>query len=404
MKLLFVSGLYSNRLKDILIEKDIPIQNAPNVFQWAIIEGLIANEVEMEVLSYPFLPCFPTIKTFSIPKEDIIYGERKIGEIMSYSALPIWKQYSIASSIKSFVEGFLKKNTEEQVVVLTYTPLSYFVNPIIELKKKYENLLLATIVTDLVDDALNFNVNTSFAKRIQNNLEYRAVKKAYHSIDKFILLSQPMVEKIPDARGKYIIVEGITSEVEWICKKKNNDGIKSLFYSGTLEIFSGVQELLQTFRRIPNEYYRLVICGQGVLTPEIELAAKQDNRIIYKGMLPREEVLRLQQEATLLINPRRPDSEITRFSFPSKTMEYLVSGTPMIGYKLEGIPSEYYDHYYTIDGLSEECLVNAIQSTMDLPQDILDTKAKSAYNFVMQNKTAKMQTKRILDFLMDVNA
>ena len=57
----------------------------------------------------------------------------------------------------------------------------------------------------------------------------------------------------------------------------------------------------------------------------------------------------------------------------------------MMGYKLEGIPNEYYDHYFTIDQLSEECLINTIQEVMNLPQDILNDKAEKAYNFVMEN-------------------
>ena len=68
----------------------------------------------------------------------------------------------------------------------------------------------------------------------------------------------------------------------------------------------------------------------------------------------------LHKRATALINPRKPNSKITRFSFPSKNMEYLSSGTPMIGYKLDGIPSEYYDYFYTIDDSSEKSLRNTI--------------------------------------------
>ena len=116
-------------------------------------------------------------------------------------------------------------------------------------------------------------------------------------------------------------------------------------------------------------------------------------------MQTREDVLKLQHESTLLINPRRPDSSITRFSFPSKTMEYMASGTPMIGYKLEGIPTEYYDNFYTIDGLDEDSLKNTIESTMDLSQEVLNKKAMKAYEFVMKNKIAQIQVKRLLDFV-----
>ena len=153
--------------------------------------------------------------------------------------------------------------------------------------------------------------------------------------------------------------------------------------------------------KISNPNYRLIICGSGTLTPMIIDVSKKDPRIIYKGTLPREEVLALQKKSTLLVNPRKPNGGITRYSFPSKTVEYLSSGTPMIGYKLEGIPSEYYNYYYTIDDLSEETLVATIENVMSLPQSVLDEKARDAFEFIDNNKTAEKQVKRILDFISE---
>lgn len=406
MKIIFISGLYTSQLETFLLKISTSyIQNAPNVFQWAVVDGLDSNKVDFEVLSYPFLPCFPTNKFIKSPKEDIMYNGKHIGKVMEYCTIPLIKQLMISSSIKNELIKILNRNRNEEIVVLTYTPLSYFVKPVIELKKKYNNLSLVSIITDLIDDLLYFKDNSSFLKRIQNKLEYESVKKAYAGIDQFILLTEQMVEKISEADNKYIVVEGIApfNKISDFYKEKKDEGVRSIFYAGTLQEFSGIRELLSAFGKIKNKNYRLVICGEGVLTPEIKNAALLDNRIIYKGMQPREEVLKLQKEATLLINPRRPDKSITRFSFPSKTMEYLVSGTPMIGYKLEGIPEEYYGYFYTVDGLDEESLIDVIQKTLSLPQEILNEKARKAYNFVIQNKTAKMQVKRIIDFISKDN-
>ena len=55
------------------------------------------------------------------------------------------------------------------------------------------------------------------------------------------------------------------------------------------------------------------------------------------------------KEAKLLINLRNPEDKYTKYSFPSKTFEYMVSGTPFFTTKLEGIPSEYYNYLYCID-------------------------------------------------------
>ena len=63
----------------------------------------------------------------------------------------------------------------------------------------------------------------------------------------------------------------------------------------------------------------------------------------------------------------------------------------------------YYDHIYTVDGVDDESLIDVIQNTLSLPQGILNEKAKNAYDFILQNKTAKMQVKRIIDFISKDN-
>lgn len=159
--------------------------------------------------------------------------------------------------------------------------------------------------------------------------------------------------------------------------------------------------MINAFAEIPNDDYQLIICGSGTLAPFLKEQSFKDSRIIFKGLVPREEAVILQQRATALINPRKPNSKITRFSFPSKTMEYLSSGTPMIGYKLDGIPSEYYDYFYTIDDSSEKSLRNTIVKVLSLPQEALDEKAFAAHQFIESHKTSKIQVKKILDFLSE---
>ena len=77
----------------------------------------------------------------------------------------------------------------------------------------------------------------------------------------------------------------------------------------------------------------------------------------------------------------------------------MLSGTPMIGYKLEGIPEEYYDYYYTIPDMSLESMREVISNVLSSPNSVLFNKAQSAYSFIVNNKTAKSQIKRLVDFL-----
>lgn len=87
-----------------------------------------------------------------------------------------------------------------------------------------------------------------------------------------------------------------------------------------------------------NTDYILEIYGDGDYRAElVELAAKHD-RIIYKGLVSRDVIVARQKQVALLINPRPSSYEYTQYSFPSKIMEYMLSGTPVLTTKLPGIP------------------------------------------------------------------
>lgn len=66
--------------------------------------------------------------------------------------------------------------------------------------------------------------------------------------------------------------------------------------------------------------------------------ATKDRRIQYLGSIPHDEILQLQRTASLLVNPRTPEGIYTKYSFPSKTMEYLASGTPTLYMNCQEFP------------------------------------------------------------------
>ena len=70
-------------------------------------------------------------------------------------------------------------------------------------------------------------------------------------------------------------------------------------------------------------------------------ASAEDPRICYFGAVSPEEAARIRMRASVLVNPRTSEGRYTRYSFPSKTLEYLLGGRPVVAYLLPGIPEEY---------------------------------------------------------------
>ena len=121
------------------------------------------------------------------------------------------------------------------------------------------------------------------------------------------------------------------------------------------------------------------------------------------GVLPHNEILQIQQSATVLVNPRQNIGKYTNFSFPIKTIEYLFSGTPVIAYKLDGIPKEYDDYLLYVSDNSIQALRNEIIRVSNLSKDFRNKLGIKNIEFVRTKKNNIVQTKKILDMMIKEN-
>ena len=124
---------------------------------------------------------------------------------------------------------------------------------------------------------------------------------------------------------------------------------------------------------------------------------KIDKRIIFLGKLQRENALKVMKQATVLVNPRQNNEEFTKYSFPSKTLEYLASGIPLIGYKLDGIPDEYDRFICYAEDNTIETLSKKIKKICEMSDKERYELGKQGQSFVLNEKNYVIQSKKILD-------
>lgn len=403
MKLLFLNSVYPRECYEQLLKDAHGMQQVQSdVFQWAVIDGLERGGYDYTLACCPAVPAWPGYLRLFTPKGEMVVNNIKRGHYFRYCSAPVINQISRKKVLRKYARNWCGQNREEdRLIVITYTQNADKIGAIIGLKKTFPNLVVAPIVTDLIDNALEFAANRKPLKRVQIYLEEKAQKRFFPKIDKYILLTSQMTECIPEAADKYLVMEGV-APWEWIEPReaeKKDDKVRTLLYTGTFQEFGGLRMLVDAFMQTSNPCFRLVLCGSGALQGYVEKAAQTDKRIVYKGHVSHDEVVRLQRNSTMLINPRRPNGGITKYSFPSKTMEYMSSLTPMIGYRLEGIPEEYYQYMFTPRNLTQESLTECIDQTLSLPLSVLQEKADDAFKFVAENKNSVAQIKRMIDFL-----
>lgn len=403
MKILFLNSVYPQECYEQLLKDAHGVQQVQSdVFQWAVIDGLERGGYDYTLACCPALPAWPGYRRLMTPKGEMVVNNIMRGHYLRYCSAPVLNQFSRKRVLRKYVRNWCEQNrVEDKLIVITYTQSADKIGAIVDLKKAFPNLVIAPIVTDLIDNALEFADNRKPLKRVQVYFEEKAQKRLFPMIDKYVLLTSQMTECIPEAADKYMIMEGV-APWEWIeqrAPEMKDETVRSLLYTGTFQEFGGLRMLIDAFMQTSNPRYSLVLCGSGVLKEYVEKASVADKRIIYRGRVSHDEVVRLQRSSTMLINPRRPNGGITKYSFPSKTMEYMSSHTPMIGYHLEGIPEEYYPYMYTPNDLSQASLTECINRTLSLPMSVLQEKADAAFEFVSENKNSVAQIKRMVDFL-----
>ena len=217
----------------------------------------------------------------------------------------------------------------------------------------------------------------------------------------YVLLTQAMNDYIQNPGKPYVILEGhsdITMQEKVPAPEKKTTP-RSVFYAGGVSRQYGLEMLVEGFRLADLPNTRLEIYGPGDYVEDLKAAAAEDHRICYGGMLMNSEIVDREQQAALLVNPRPTHEEFVKYSFPSKTMEYMASGTPVLTTRLPGMPEEYYPYVSFIEEESVEGIARALKQVLSASDGELFRMGTRARAFVLEERNNVIQAKKLLDML-----
>jgi len=392
MNVLYIGVLYPWKDEQwLLTQSKVGLPGAMNRFHWNVINGIRENGCSIDVISCLPVGNFPgrdkrlIWKSRSLSNEGLEITE--IGCINFYIIKHIWREYQA----RKVIEKWLIKNDKpgNQIIVCDlYLP---FLNAVES--AKIRNAKTCLIVTDLPGGLGRDEGRGIIGNRL---LEIRAQKQlaAIESFDSYVLLTKQMTSIIPCGNKPITVIEGMVECIERHCTSVEE---KIFLYAGGIERQYGIEVLLQAFAELKDEKARLWFCGSGNAVSLVKDYEISDPRIKYCGYINKEEMEEMQGKAYAFVNPRNPDSgEYTKYSFPSKILDYLQFGQPIVAYMLPGMPTEYKEHLILPEDNSVERFKDALEMVLRLDKKSYCDIVKRNREFVRLSKNRKIQTLKIL--------
>lgn len=219
----------------------------------------------------------------------------------------------------------------------------------------------------------------------------------------YIVLTEMMNDYINPTGKPYVVLEGQAD----IAMSKRPPSLEMkekprvVLYAGGVSRQYGAEIMTEGFRTANISNAQLHIYGPGDYVEELQEIAREDSRIVYGGMLLNSQVEEKEQQATLLINPRPTHEEFIKYSFPSKTMEYMASGTPALTTRIPGIPKDYEPHLYFIDEETPQGVARALEEVLSCSDEELFAKGAGAREFILTTRNNIIQAGKILDMLKE---
>lgn len=371
---------------------------APVNYETMLAKGLVENGAKVDALSVPAVAAFPhSIYKHIAGKQETIENDIRI-QWVPFVNIQGMKQLTIKRNVEKLLEQWLQENEDvKDKVVLMYSIYPPYTEPAVRLCKKY-GCPLSAVITDLPEYMYSWKNMKGICGWYSKRLSEKMID-LQRKCDSYILFTKPMAAKMGIENKPYMVSEGF-------CDASIFDDIpdqekyprKTIVYGGNLSRLYGIQNLVKGFMQTDLDA-ELHLYGAGGDAAFIEECAKQDSRIKFFGRVDRKTLLVVLKKAHLLVVNKPTADDYSDYSFSSKILEYMASGTPLLTTKVGGMPEEYWKYCYFIVDETCDGIAQAIKSVMEKTAEELRNMGVSSREFAIKQKNCFTMVKEITDFL-----
>lgn len=322
-----------------------------------------------------------------------------------YYYTPIWnfpviKSWRAKLSVKKQLKKIIKDKSPDNIHILCDPLLLEGLMSVIKIGKRYgiKTTGFLTDMPDYADECDSHKGIKSLLYRVYNQLTKAEIRK----LDNYIVLTEAMSNVAGEK--PWLLLDCIVDQtmLNGVLPLSYTDTLPHVIYAGKLHKEFGLDLLGEAIQRV-RETCIFDIYGDGNYIEALKKISERNSNIRVHGIVPMKEVLSAELSATILINPRTSQGEFTKYSFPSKTAEYMLASVPVVMFRLPGISVQYDPYLCYAEEETAESLAREIDRVLKMSVKERKEIGVKAYRFITEEKHNGKQASRVVKFLYQIS-
>lgn len=396
MNIIFVSTVCSRKTYEEICKKRIrpSLDSSQKFFEMFLsglskIEGVHTDAISVRPISHSTYP------------GRYIPAEKEHAGSVSYHYvplrnLPVVRSVFAKRAVKKQLRALLKKYRDEETVIICDPLLLEGLLPTVKLGKRYRATTVG-FLTDMPSFA-NDGDGHGKLKSMLYRIYEKKTDKALPRLDKHIVLTEAMSCVAKDK--PWLLLDCFVDEemLKDVVPARHEDELPHVLYAGKLHREFGLA-LLEKAMTLVKTPCIFDIYGDGNHADALCKLGETQKNVRVHGIVPLKEVLAQELSATLLVNPRTSEGEFTKYSFPSKTAEYMLTGVPVVMFRLPGIGEEYTEYLNYPTEETAEALAAKIDEVLTREKASRETDGARAKKFISETRNNLAQAERVMNFI-----
>lgn len=297
---------------------------------------------------------------------------------------PLRRRFDLFNNSIKIIKKIIETSGSDTLIIVD--GLSFL---LAKIALKIKNLFHVPVLAIYTDNPCNI---TGVTEKYITNIE-----RLYGKFDLFFTITPGLNLRVNKMGRPSMTYEGMVDPPQPFNPEITKKYGRYFFFAGALYERYGLKNLIDGFLS-SNVQDKLLIAGHGPGQKDIIAAQEKCDRIIYLGLLSEKEVAEFASAALACINPRPLNEQFDQQSLPSKVLQYLNSGVPVISSKHPRLYQVFKEDVIWLKDTSSNTIKETIEQIASDPYQFQVMAKKGRIDVQMHYGQENMR-KRINDFL-----